>query len=584
MTLKTNTFTKVYDILTAAERRKAWLLLVLMIVGMLLETLGVGVIIPAITLMMQSDMSARYPSIMAILFFFGNPSQTQLITFAMLGLVTVYFFKSVFLAFLVWKQMSFAFDVQANLSQRLFTNYLRQPYTFHLQHNSSKLIRNVTSEVSLFTAVITSGLLLITESLVLVGIFILLVIVEPLGALVTIVTVGGAAWIFYRFTRTHISNWGVERQHHEGLRIQHLQQGLGGAKDVKLLGREDDFLAQFSSHNIKSTQVWKLHTTLQNIPRLMFELLAVVGLAVLVISMIGQGRDSTDLIPILGLFAAAAFRLMPSINRVLASLQTLRYSLPVVNILYDENQLLVPNTTITKTSDSATFKSEINLKEIIYSYPNSTNFSLNGVSLTIKKGEFVGFIGPSGSGKSTLIDVLLGLLTPKSGKLEVDKHDVQKNMRSWQNQIGYVPQSIYLTDDTLRRNVAFGLPEDQIDDLAVRKAIKSAQLEEFVSSLPSGDMTFVGERGIKLSGGQRQRIGIARALYHDPQVLVLDEATSALDNATEIEVMHAISKFQGSKTIIVVAHRLSTVANCDRIFRLEKGKVVKVGSSKEMLN
>ncbi|MDO8208679.1 MAG: ABC transporter ATP-binding protein [Gallionella sp.] len=579
-----NTFAKIYALLTHTERRGAAVLFALMIVGMLLETLGVGLVIPAITLMMQGDLVARYPAIAPILGFLGKPSQRELITAAMLGLVGVYLVKNLFLAFLIWRQTHFAFDVQATLSQRLFAIYLRQPYTFHLQRNSAQLVRNVIGEVSIFAGVMTSSLMLFTELMVLAGIAILLLLVEPLGALIVVVVLGGAAWGFHRLTRERISRWGVERQIHDGLCIQHLQQGLGGAKDVKLLGREIDFLEQFNTHNIKSTRVGKLQSTFQNFPRLIFELLAVTGLAILVFSMLSQGRDMTSIIPTLGLFAAAAFRLMPSINRVLVSVQALRYSLPVVNTLYEELKLTSPDLASRQTGSQQELKNQLRLTDIEYYYPAATLPALDGISIDIRKGECVGFIGASGSGKSTLIDVILGLLAPSSGLVEVDGHDIQQGLRQWQDHIGYVPQSIYLTDDTLRRNVAFGLTEELIDDLAVHRAVKAAQLDEFVSALPEGLETMVGERGVRLSGGQRQRIGVARALYHDPAVLVLDEATSALDGETEHEVMEAVAALQGSKTIIIVAHRLSTVENCDRLFRLEHGKVVEEGCPAEMLS
>ncbi len=577
------TYSKIYNLLTSSERRGALILLVLMMLGMLLETLGIGLIIPAITLMMQADLDSSYPIIIPILDYFGRPSQTVLITAVMLSLVGVYLIKNLFLAFLIWKQTHFVFEVRVNLSHRLFTIYLRQPYTFHLQRNSAELVRNVTGEVGAFTVVISNVQLLIAELMVLVGIAILLFVVEPLGALIVAIVLGGAAWGFHRITRARISNWGVERQFHDGLRIQHLQQGLGGVKDVKLLGRESDFLAQYHTHNMKSAHVSKLHSVLQNYPRLMFELLAVIGLAVLVISMLGQGRDMNSIIPTLGLFAAAAFRLMPSVNRVLSSVQSLRYNLPVVNTLYEEVNLTSPEPVSEQTGSPEVFKNNLTLTNLNYQYDGTELPALDGISINIQKGESVGFIGPSGSGKSTLVDVILGLLTPCAGHVEVDSHDIQLALRQWQDQIGYVPQSIYLTDDTFRRNIAFGLPEEQIDNDAVKQAINAAQLDEFVSSLSDGVETIVGERGIRLSGGQRQRVGIARALYHDPGVLVLDEATSALDTATETGVMNAVMALHGKKTIIIVAHRLTTVEHCDYLYRLEQGRVVEKGEPMKML-
>jgi ABC-type multidrug transport system fused ATPase/permease subunit len=576
---------KIRSLLTPAERKKALLLFGLMIIGMTLEMLGIGLVIPVIVLMLQDDLGASYPMIQPMLEFMGNPGQTQMVVGVMVTLVAVFLIKNSFLAFLVWRQVSFAYGVRVQLSQRLFTTYLRQPYTFHLQRNSAQLIRNVTSEVNMFTIAINSILLICAEFLVLLGIVILLFLVEPLGALLVVVVLGGAAWGFYRVTRTRITRWGKALQYHDGLRIQHLQQGLGGAKDVKLLGRESEFLKQYRVHNVQSGRAVQFQSAMQQFPRLWLELLAVSGLAILVLSMFGQGQDTSRIIPTLALFAAAAFRLIPSVNRVLSAVQSLRYNLPVIDNVHEELKLDLSEAESKLRQDSVhatIFKTDIRLSGIAYTYHGASTAALDGLSLIIKKGEFVGFIGPSGSGKSTLVDVILGLLPPGSGEIRVDGQDIQQNLRAWQDQIGYVPQTIYLTDDTLRRNVAFGLPDDGIDDVAVGRAIKDAQLEEFVASLPEGLQTIVGERGVRLSGGQRQRIGIARALYHDPSVLVLDEATSALDTATEQEVMKAVVALRGNKTILIVAHRLSTVEGCDRLYRLEQGRVVAVSTPAEM--
>jgi ATP-binding cassette, subfamily B, bacterial PglK len=578
----TTTTQKIRSILTPSERKSALLLLCLMSIGMVLEMLGIGLIIPVIAILMQDDLITKHPGIRPLLQFLDNPSHNQLVVGAMVGLVGIFLVKNLFLAFLAWRQARFAFGVQVQVSQRLFTTYLRQPYTFHLQRNSAQLIRNVTGEVNMFTTAINSSLLITSEILVLLGITTLLLLVEPLGALVSVMVLGGAAWIFQRSTRARITRWGKARQYHDGLRIQHLQQGLGGAKDVKLLGRESEFLAQYRIHNIQSGRVGQFQITLQQFPRLWLELLAVSGLALLVLSMLGHVRDTAGIIPTLALFAAAAFRLIPSVNRVLNSMQSLRFTLPVINNLYEELKLVQPEPEANREKNAGhtkpVFQTEIRLSNISYTYPGAPTAALKDLSIVIRQGEFVGFIGPSGSGKSTLVDVILGLLPPGAGEMLVEGRDIQQNLRAWQNQIGYVPQTIYLTDDTFRRNVAFGLPNEVIDDVAVRRAIRDAQLEEFVASLPKGLETVVGERGVRLSGGQRQRIGIARALYHDPAVLVLDEATSALDTATESGVMQAVMALRGSKTIIIVAHRLSTVEHCERLYRLEKGRVVAEGS------
>jgi ABC-type multidrug transport system fused ATPase/permease subunit len=574
---------KVYAILTPVERRRAAVLLLLMAIGMVLETLGIGLVIPAVGVLTQGDIAARYPQARPLLEMLGSPGPARLAVIGMLLLVAIYVLKTCFLGFLVWRQTKFSFEVQAELSQRLFTTYLRQPYTFHLQRNSAQLLRNAITEVNQYSfSILQPGLLVLTEGFVLVGVSGLLFVIEPLGAAIMGVVLGIASWTFHRVTRSRIARWGEARQYHEGLRIQHLQQGLGGAKDVKILGRESDFLARYEEHNSEGARVGHLQATLLQFPRLWLELLGVVGLAILVLTMLSQGRDIASIVPALALFAAAAFRLMPSVNRVLGAVQSLRYGLPVIDVLYEEIMLGAPAPANGGAAD-APLCDQIQLVDVTYQYPTAAAPALRGISLTVRCGESVGVIGASGSGKSTLVDVVLGLLTPTIGAVCIDGQSTQRNLRGWQDQVGYVPQSVFLTDDTLRRNVAFGLPDDQIDDAAVRRAIRTAQLEEFVASLPNGLETLVGERGVRLSGGQRQRIGIARALYHDPPVLVLDEATSALDVETEQGVMHAVSALHGSKTILIVAHRLSTVAQCDRLYRLEQGRIVAEGDPAEML-
>ncbi|MBY0576164.1 MAG: ABC transporter ATP-binding protein/permease [Gallionellaceae bacterium] len=577
---------KIRFILTHAERKSMVILLCLMVIGTMLEMLGVGILFPVMILMGQNDLATRYPRIQPLLEFLGNPTQSQLVIYSMLGLVGIYFIKNLFLAFLAWRQVRFASGIQVQLAQRLFTAYLRQPYTFHLQRNSAQLGHNITGEVAVFSAVINSGMSVFTEGMALLGITALLLLAEPIGVLIVALLLGAAVWSFHCITRARITRWGVARQHHDILRSHHMYQGLGGFKDVKLLGRESNFLAQFQLHSAQGARAAGSQSILQQLPRLWLELLAVAGLALLVLSMLGQGAGTERIVPTLGLFAAAAFRLIPSVNRILSGVQFMRYSLPSVNLLYEEVKFIAIEPAIIQqgnVSPHTAFQTEIRLSNISYAYPGTSTLSLDSVSISIRKGESVGFIGPSGSGKSTLVDVILGLLPPHNGQVIVDGQDIQKGLRAWQKQIGYVPQSIYLTDDTLRRNVAFGLPDEEINNAAVRRAIKGAQLEEFVTSLPKGLETVVGERGIRLSGGQRQRIGIARALYHDPSILVLDEATSALDTSSEQGVMQAVMTLHGSKTILIVAHRLSTVEHCDRLYRLEKGKVTAEGAPEKML-
>jgi ATP-binding cassette, subfamily B, bacterial PglK len=311
---------------------------------------------------------------------------------------------------------------------------------------------------------------------------------------------------------------------------------------------------------------------------LLLELLAVIGFAMLVVVMLQLGRQLDTLIPILGLFAAAAFRLLPSVNRILNGVQSVQFALPTIDIIDREVRQLEDTPVPQRGALLMPFQKELMLSNVSFQYSGADGPALTDVSLTIPPGCSVGFVGSSGAGKSTLVDLILGLLTPGSGRITVDGVDIQSNIRGWQDQIGYVPQVIYLTDDTLRRNVAFGLNDEEIDEQAVLRAIRAAQLEDFVAGLSQGLETEVGERGVRLSGGQRQRIGIARALYHNPPVLVLDEATSSLDLATEQGVMAAVNALHGEKTVLIVAHRISTVSQCDWLYKLERGKIVQEGT------
>lgn len=571
-------FKKILQMLPARERKRSVMLLVFMVVGMVFETLGVGLVVPVIGLLVKDDIVVRYPVLVPVLNALGNPPHSTLVIGVMLGLINVYLLKGLFLAFLASRQMSFAYGVEADLSRRLFEKYLRQPYTFHLQRNSAQLIRNIVTEVGAFTAgALIPGMTLLAEALVLCSLGALAIAVEPLGALVVLAAVGVSAWVFHRVTVTRVAYWGRVRQEHDGLRIQHIQQGLGGIKEVKMLGREAEFLKEYHLHNVESARVARRQATLKQLPRLWLELLAIMGFSVLVLFMVVQGRALETVLPTLGLFAAVAFRLMPSVNRMLGAIHALRYSASAIDMLHAE--LKLPEETsmgIRSRLPEMSFES-IELDHVTYKYPGAATSALSDVSLVVRRGESVGFIGASGAGKSTLVDIALGLLKPDGGDVRVNGQSIEQDLRGWQDQIGYVPQSIFLTDDSLKRNIAFGLPFEKIDEAAVRRVIKAAQLEELVASLPDGLETIVGERGVRLSGGQRQRIGIARALYKDPSVLVLDEATSALDAVTEREVMQAVSALQGNKTILIVAHRLSTVEGCNRLYRLSAGQITEEG-------
>lgn len=569
--------------LTPAQRRAGFLLLGFMFIGMVLETLGISLIIPILALMTNSNLISDYPMLVPWMERLGNPSHEKVVVFSMLALVGVALLKVFFLAFLAWRQASFSFGIKSDLSLRLFTGYLRQPYPFHLKRNSAELIRNAMGQVQELMSAVVACMTITLESLILSGILILMLVVEPVGTLIVATTFGLASWGFYHFTQGRILHWGKAYQHHEGLRIQYLQEGLGAAKDVKLLGCEKEFIDRYQARNLGSAQVGKWRTILQSLPRLWIELLAVAGMVAIVLLMIAQNSPMETLVPTLGLFAATAFRFMPSVNRLLNAIQNVRFTWPVIHNLHQELSLLEEAEPLNKYSPLP-FKKDLVLENVSFRYPSTKALALKEINLSIRQGKAVGFIGSTGAGKSTLVDIILGLLVPVNGVVKIDGIDIQTNPRGWQDQIGYVPQSIFLTDDTIRSNIAFGLSGDQVKDVVIWDSLRSAQLEQFVKGLPEGLDTRIGEGGVRLSGGQRQRIGIARALYHNPSVLVLDEATSSLDTITESDFMDAVCTLKGDKTLIIVAHRLTTIERCDYLFRLENGKIVEEGKPSILLS
>lgn len=553
-------------------QKQTFTILALTLIGTVLEMLGIGLIIPALVLLSEENISEKYPAFVPFINFIGNPSQIQLIIYGMVLLLVTYFIKSLYLLFLSWKQAEFTYGIKSYISLVLFEKYLRSSYEFHLKKNSANLMRNLTVEVQeLINKVLNPAVLLVTELTVTLAIVAMFFFFEPVGALLLFIVTGVSIYLFQKVTKTHLQRWGLERQNQEGLRIQKAQEGLGGVKDVKLFGKEDSFIENYGIHNLNASLFEGRHRALSNTPRLWLELVGVTGLVILVLEAVRHGGSPSSVIPAIGLFAAAAFRILPSANRVLHSIQSLTYSEVVIDLITEELGSIDGG--VSGQNKKLRFNQSIQLINISYTYPNSSSQSLHNISLAINKGESIGLMGMSGAGKSTVVDIILGLLKPTSGKVLIDGEDINCGLRSWQNLIGYVPQNIYLVDDTLKKNIAFGLKENEIDNDLLDEALKAAQIDGFVSTLSSGIDTFVGERGIRLSGGQRQRIGIARALYYNPPVLIFDEATSALDGDTEKGVMNAIRAFKGNRTVIIIAHRLSTVEHCDRIYRLVNGRL-----------
>ena len=567
-----------WDVLQSSERRSLVGVFALILVGTVLETFSIGMMIPVLSVISSDNHK------ISLLFLTVEPSlnKSQLIQFAVGLMLAVYVFKNLFLAVSTWIQRGFLTRVTSRIATRMLEIYIRQPYAFHLQKNSSTLIRNTQDASMLVAGGVEPMLTILTEGLIAAALFLVLVVVEPIGTLCVIGLLLGATYVFQRFFDRKLQRWGTQRQIQKGSIIQTIQQGLGAVKDVQVLGREEWFVNEHRERQSLDADLLRRINTVQAIPRLWLEVMAMAGLAGLVAIMLAAGKDIDKIIPTVGLFAVTSFKVLPSINKLVSSKQTLRVSRSTIETIHHDLELPIA----AKLSDrNVNFQFEnVAVDHLNFKYEQSEDLVLADINLKINSGEAVGFVGQSGSGKSTLIDIMLGLLEPQNGSILVNGQNIKSVKQSWQQQIGYIPQTIFLMDDSLRRNIAIGIADDQIDEVAIVDALKSAQLEDFVVSLPDGLDTVVGERGVRLSGGQRQRIGIARALYHRPSVLVLDEATSSLDAETEHGVMQAVQALQGDKTVIIVAHRLSTVEYCDRLYRLDAGQIVDEGKFEEVMN
>ena len=574
---KLNAAQMVWRLLKKSERRRLFAIFLLTLVGTVFEMLSLGLVVPLVSILTKPGYVNGIPLVHN---FFGDLSSSQAAIGAMSILVAVYILKTIFLIWKTWVQRGYSNSVSVRVAKDLFENYMNQPYAFHLERNSAIMIRNSQNTSGVMGGVVDPMLFVASEFLVTGGLFVLMLVIEPVASITAVVVFGSFAWLFRRFTKRRISRWGEAQNFHNGMLIQHLQQGFGGVKDVKILGREGYFIEEYSKDLQGNAYIQRRFSVAQSLPRFGMELLTIVCLGVLISIMALSGRELTNILPVLSLFGAAAFRLLPTMNQVISNFMSIGLYRPILVSLYDDLGRTFPKRI--PALNKPRISQNLSVEHLNFKYKNVGRFALEDVSINVRRGEAVGLIGSSGSGKSTLVDILLGLLEPTAGIVCIDGHDIQDNLRGWQDQIGYVPQSIFLTDDTLRRNVAFGLPNDLIDDNAVKSALRSAQLEDFVASLPEGMETVVGERGVRLSGGQRQRIGIARALYNNPDVLVLDEATSSLDTETEHGVMQAVQALQGEKTVIIVAHRLSTVEYCDRLYRLENARIVDEGTFSEV--
>jgi ABC-type multidrug transport system fused ATPase/permease subunit len=574
--LDLETIRKAWACYPKQSKRRVPIVMFLGILGTAFEAFGIGLVIPVMTTMSKATPGNSGSVLQPLFDLFGIRSVGGMIGVSILIIIVAFMLKNAYQLFLNWYNAKFNNFSTQQMSSMLFRSFLSRPYTFHLQKNSSELLNAVQQDVGMTVGIVGGTTALVKETLLGGSVAVLMFITEPVAALSTVVILLSGTLLYTKVTKPLIRRMGVQRQQIQAPLTRYLLQGFGGVKDIQVLGRANDFANQFEKQNLVVQKAGLYYGVIRQIGPMWTELLAMSGLAVVVWVMVWQGRAPDRIIPLLGLFVIATWRFVPSINNVINLFNNLVFSKPAVESLYNEFEYIKTQSEIVKTQ--AVFNDKIEMRNLTFSYANTPAPSLRDVNIVVRKGETVGFIGPSGAGKSTLVDVILGLLPPSSGELLVDGVNMHEHNIEWQSTIGYVAQAIYLTDDSIRRNVAFGIAEKEIDDAALERALKSAQLWDFVQSLPEKDQTIVGERGIRVSGGQRQRIGIARALYHEPQVLVLDEATSSLDMETETEVMSAIRALQGFKTILIVAHRLSTVQHCDRVYKIEDATIVGEGT------
>jgi ABC-type multidrug transport system fused ATPase/permease subunit len=573
---------KLNFLLSKKHKKELVILIILLMFGVILEMMSLGILIPFITFLTNNNLieKSKYLSALSL----KNYSHTTLIIFGVALIFLIFLIKTIFLIYLSWRQSKFSSILFSDISNSLFQNYLAKNYIFHTLRNSSELLKNIQIEVDIFSYVSRSAMVMASEIAFIIGVTFLLLYVNPIGTSVVILFFGTAAYLFHTFTKNKLSKWGSERQISDENSYKQLTQAFGGIKDVILLNKKEYFLKNFDFHNSKKTRIIAKQNTLQLIPRMYLELLAILVMSVLISISVIQNKSIEEIFPILTIFVASAFRLIPSLNKIMGTIQVFRYAKPVIDLLYLEFTDEIESISNT-TNGKIEFKECIKVKDISFNYPGSERFSLQNISILIEKGKSIGIIGTSGSGKSTFVDILMGIINPTLGNILVDNIDIKTNITKWQSRIGYVPQTIFLLDNTLRANVAFGEADNKIDDLKVWKALEIAELDKWVKSLPEQLNTDVGERGVRLSGGQRQRIGIARALYNDPDILVLDEATSSLDTDTEKKIMQSVNSLHGIKTLIIIAHRLSTVEECDLVYKLENGKINDYGEpSKFIIN
>ena len=580
------TFKKIYDLLSRKERRQVLYLLIMILFMALLDAIGVASIMPFIAVLTNPDLIENNIFINNLFEYsslFGVRTNEQFLFSLGILVFCLLVFSLAFKALLTYFQLRFSAMCQYGLSKRMMERYLNQPYSWFLNRHSADIGKTILSEVGL---IISKGLIpimnIITYGTVSFALLILLILNDPKFALIACSSLSLTYFFIYRLTRSFLMRIGRERVKANQTRFTIVSEAFNAAKELKVGSLEQAFLERFSIPAKTLAQHSAVAGSIGQLPRFALEIIAFGGMILLILFMMGQ-NTFTNVLPLIALYAFAGYRLIPALQQIYASSTQLRFVSPSLNATHNDFKTLDPKI-IEKNNFTLPLTKSISLKDLHYQYPNTLKTTIKNINLNIPAGSTIGIVGKTGSGKTTIVDIILGLLKAQKGTLKVDDSVIDKNnLAAWQQSIGYVPQDIFIADDTLAANIAFGIDKKDINEEHVHLAAKIANIDDFVSKLPDQYQTTVGERGVRLSGGERQRIGIARALYRNPQVLILDEATSALDNLTEQLVMKEIQKIGNNKTIIMIAHRLSTVQKCDIIFYLEKGELKAQGSYEELI-
>ena len=569
-----NSLNKAFQLLSRKQKKKFYLILFCLFIGMILEAFGIGIILPVLNIIVSPESLKQFGWVNDFFVSINLVEERDIIIFSLSLLIGVYFFKSLYLVGLNYYQNRYISNISANISNRLFANYLKQDFMFHNKRNSAELIKMFQVEVNLVTAVLLSAGILITEIAITIAIISTLFLVEPTGTIFIIIFFLVFGSLFYYFSKNKSSAWGVIREQADKGVSKLIMEGLNGINEVILLGKQSFFTKRLNKYNTTKARISSNQLTLSQTPRYYLEFISIVSLVGFILIMIINEKNIIEIISVGGVFIAATFRVLPSINRIIGSLQQIKYYKSSIDLVSrDLNLIGLAEENQVKTS-KVIFKNQLKLDNISFTYPTGKTAVFDALDFELNYGEVIGIIGPSGVGKSTLTNLIVGFLYSFEGEFRVDGKQIDTtNLVQWRKQLGYVSQSIYLTDDTIRANIAFGEEPHEIDDERMERAIKKAQLYTLIQSLPNKLDSIVGERGAQLSGGQQQRIGIARALYHEPKLLILDEATSALDEDTERGVMKAVEGLKGEMTILIITHRISTLACCDKIYKVHQGKL-----------